>query len=79
MTNALIFDNLTYIPIRDAAAGAHLTTNYLARLARSGRLRARMVGRMWFLEMHSLQQFLGSRQVSACGRRSFSEKYPATG
>lgn len=61
MTDPLVFDNLAYIPMKDAAAGSHLSTEYLARLARSGRIRGRIIAHMWFLEMHSLQQFLVSR------------------
>jgi hypothetical protein len=61
MTEPLIVDGLTYISIRAAAAASHLSTEYLARRARSGRLRARMIGRMWFIETHSLQQFLSTR------------------
>jgi hypothetical protein len=61
MTESLIIDGLNYISIRDAAADSHLSTEYLARLARSGRIRARMIGRMWFIETDSLQQFLFTR------------------
>ena len=61
MTESFVFDNLTYIPMRDAAAGSRLSTEYLARLARSGRVRGRVIAHMWFLEMHSLQQFLCAR------------------
>ena len=61
MINSLIFDNLTYIAMPDATAGSHLSTEYLARLARTGRLRGRIVAHMWFIEMHSLQQFLCAR------------------
>jgi hypothetical protein len=60
MTETLVFDSLTYIPIKDAAAGLRLSTEYLARLARANRIRTRMVAGMWFLEMHSLQQYLTS-------------------
>jgi hypothetical protein len=58
MTDSLIIDGLTYISIRDAAATSHLSTEYLARLARQHRLRAKMVAHTWFNETHSLQQFL---------------------
>jgi hypothetical protein len=60
-TKPLVFDDLTDISIRDAAAGSNLSTEYFARLARSSRIRARMAGGMWFLEIHSLQQFLSIR------------------
>jgi hypothetical protein len=61
MTEPLIIDGLTYISIRDATAASALSAEYLARLARSGRLRARMVAHTWFIEPHSLQQFLSTR------------------
>jgi hypothetical protein len=61
MTEPLIIDDLTYISIRDAAPASHLSTEYLARLARQHRLRARMIGRTWFIESRSLQQFLSIR------------------
>jgi hypothetical protein len=32
MTEPLVFDDLTHIPINDAAAGTNLSTKYLARL-----------------------------------------------
>ena len=34
MTEPLTIDDLTYIPIRDAAVSSRLSTEYLARLAR---------------------------------------------
>jgi len=60
MTDPLIIDGLTHIPIREAAAASHRSTEYLARLARLGRLRAKMVAHTWFFEKHSLQQFLST-------------------
>jgi hypothetical protein len=61
MTEALVFDSLTYISMADAVAGSNLSSEYLARLARTGRLHGRIVARMWFIEMHSLQEFLCAR------------------
>jgi excisionase family DNA binding protein len=61
MTEQLTIDGLSYISIRDAAVSSRLSTEYLARLARSGRIRARMIGRTWFIETDSLQQFLSTR------------------
>lgn len=65
MTEPLIFDGLTYISIKEAATCSDLSTEYLARLARSGRIHARMAADMWFFEMHFLQQFLSARQDSS--------------
>jgi hypothetical protein len=63
MTEPLIIEGLTYISIRDAAVSSRLSTEYLGRLARQHRLRARTVGRMWFIETHSLQQFLSTPRL----------------
>jgi hypothetical protein len=63
MTDPLIIDGMTYIPIRNAAAAARLSPEYLARLARQHRLRARIVARTWFIETDSLQQFLSARNI----------------
>jgi hypothetical protein len=63
MTEPLIIDGVTYISIRDAAAASRLSTEYLARLARQHRLRARIVARTWFIETDSLQQFLSTRRA----------------
>jgi hypothetical protein len=63
MTEPLIIDGLTYIPIRDAAAASRLSTEYLSRLTRSGRLRAEMVAHTWFIETDSLQQFLSAPNI----------------
>ncbi len=60
MSEPLIFDSLTYIPIKDAAAGSHLSTEYLARL------HACIGARTWFLEMHSLQHFLSTTGIVIC-------------
>jgi hypothetical protein len=63
MTEPFVFDDLTYISIAEAAVGSRLSTEYLARLARTSRVHSRIIAHMWFIEMHSLQQFLVSRKV----------------
>ncbi|MGA8610644.1 MAG: hypothetical protein WB760_02800 [Xanthobacteraceae bacterium] len=65
MTEPLIIEGLTYLSIADAAAESQLSKEYLARLARKHRLRARMVANMWFIENRSLQQFLSTRTAAA--------------
>ena len=57
MTVPLFLDNLTHISIKDAAAGSHFSTEYLARPARIRRIRARMPAGMQFFETYSVQQF----------------------
>jgi hypothetical protein len=41
---------------------AHASPLYFVRFARSDRIRARTAAGMWFLEIHSVQQFLCFRQ-----------------
>ena len=68
MTEPLIIDGLTYISIRDDTVASHLSPEYLARLARQHRLRARMIGRTWFIETHSLEQFLSIRPTQKASK-----------
>jgi hypothetical protein len=71
MTEPLIIDGVTYISIRDAAAASRLSTEYLARLARQHRLRARMIAHTWFIENDSLRQFLSTRSIEQPANSSF--------
>jgi hypothetical protein len=60
LQQSLTNSRATYIQIKDAAACSHLSSEYLARLARSGRIRAHLIGRMLCVEL-PLQQFLSMR------------------
>jgi hypothetical protein len=73
MTAPLVLDDLTYISIADAVAGSHLSSEYLVRLAKRGRLRGRMVAHMWFIEMHSLQQFPLRQKIVRVGATKSAE------
>jgi hypothetical protein len=46
MTEPLIIHGLTYISIKDASASSHPSTEYLVRLARTNRIRGRMLAGM---------------------------------
>jgi hypothetical protein len=50
----------TYLSIKDTATGSHPSTEYLPRLARTGR--------MWYIELR-LQQFFSTRKTPVRVRR----------
>jgi hypothetical protein len=54
-----------YVRAVAAAGEAGLTANYLARLAKNGRLPGRRIGRTWFLEHGAFADFLESRPHSS--------------
>lgn len=74
MTDPLLIDDLTYIPINHASAVSHLSTEYLARLARSGRVRAR---RHAVPRNALFQQFLSTRSDYHERRRAILPNMPA--
>ncbi|MBI2025215.1 hypothetical protein HYT04_00290, partial [Candidatus Kaiserbacteria bacterium] len=54
------------IPTKKAAELSGYTSDYLARLARSGKISARRVGHTWFVDVESLTHFLdtqGDRKI----------------
>ena len=55
-------DGITYISISFAAREARLTPEYLARLCREGKVQARRVGNVWFLDKSSLDEFLVQKE-----------------
>src|SRR3989338_63782 len=55
-----------FIPTKEAAELSGYTSDYLARLARSGKISARRVGHTWMVDVESLTRFLdkqGDRKI----------------
>jgi hypothetical protein len=67
MTNAT--DIGSYIPARDAALRARLHPDYIARLARQSKIKAKQVGRKWYVEQSALDAFLKDHSESKKNRR----------
>jgi hypothetical protein len=58
MSEAVTIDGVALLPIKDAAARASYTRDYVARLAREGKVTASRIGRQWFIDPASLDQFV---------------------
>jgi len=58
MDPELIFDNKKFLSSRRAGELVGYTNDYVARLARKGKVIGRMVGRTWYVEEESFRDFL---------------------
>jgi hypothetical protein len=54
MSDEIFFDGKVYIPARDAARELGLSGDYIARLAKGGRIPARLLGHDWFVDREAL-------------------------
>ncbi len=63
MSTAVEINGLSLIPIREAAVRVSYSRDYVARLAREGKIVASQVGRQWFVDLTSLEKF--SAEASA--------------
>lgn len=57
MTTAVEINGVTLVPIKEAASAVSYSRDYVARLAREGKIVASQVGRQWFVDLPSLQNF----------------------
>lgn len=57
MSTTIKINGVTLVPIKDAAAHISYTRDYVARLAREGKIVATQIGRQWFVDPTSLQNF----------------------
>lgn len=64
-----VADTGSYIPARDAALRARLHPDYIARLARQSRIKAKRVGRKWFVDERALESFLKDHSEGKKERR----------
>lgn len=56
MIRTLVIDRELFVPLAEASGATGYSTEYLARLARMGRLRGRIIANMWFVEAAQLLQ-----------------------
>lgn len=69
-----VADMGSYIPARDAALEVRLHPDYIARLARQERIQGKRVGRRWYVDPVSLQQFLSEQSAEKEERRERLKK-----
>jgi excisionase family DNA binding protein len=61
MSDDIYFDGVKYISVKEAASLAGVTPDYVARLCRHGRVNARRLGVLWYVDVVSLLEFLSKR------------------
>lgn len=70
----LTLDGKRYRSAKEAAEGTGYTSDYIARLCRSGEVAGRVVGRTWYVEEDSLLRFLAEKnRKKIAARRELSE------
>jgi hypothetical protein len=69
MSDELFFDGARYISAGDAAGISGLTRDYVARLAREGKVAGRQVGRQWYVGKESMSAFLVGQEYASMQRR----------
>lgn len=69
MTNELLIEEKKYLPSTALAARFSYTSDYLAKLAREGKVDSTRVGRQWFINEESLQKFVAERHEQKSVRR----------
>ena len=57
-TDEIFFDGIRYISAVAAAQESNLTRDYIARLCREGKIKAKRLGKIWYVEHPTLQSFL---------------------
>ncbi|MBV22007.1 MAG: hypothetical protein CMI57_00715, partial [Parcubacteria group bacterium] len=63
MDNELLFNNKKYFSSGYAGKISGYTNDYVARLARQGKVSGRMVGRTWYVEEKSLNDFVEQNKL----------------
>jgi hypothetical protein len=58
----LVIDGTTYIRSRDAAHIVQLAPDYVSRLARGGLIEGRLVEKLWFVTLPSLEAFIADQE-----------------
>ncbi|MEK7509243.1 MAG: helix-turn-helix domain-containing protein, partial [Patescibacteria group bacterium] len=65
----LFFDGIRYLSAADAAASSGLHRDYVARLAREGKIRAKRIGKSWYVNKASFEEFLVRQEYEHAKRR----------
>jgi len=63
MSDAISFDGVRYVSTIEAAEQAALSSDYVALLSRRGEVRAKRIGRKWYIDPHSLDRFLADQNA----------------
>jgi hypothetical protein len=76
MSDDIYFDGIKYISAKEASVLAGFTRDYIARLCRHGKVNARRLGALWYVDVVSLRELL-SKRASATVNHHFIEPHRA--
>ena len=63
MSRAIEINGIEFITTREAAKVANYSNDYISKLAREGRVKGMQLGRQWFVDPTSLQNFLEQKKI----------------
>lgn len=69
MSAALSINGKNLVPIKEAVGSTAYTRDYIAKLAREGQIVAAQVGRQWYVDLVSLENFRNASELEAQVRR----------
>lgn len=69
MSTALSIDGKNLVPIKDVVGSTEYTRDYVAKLAREGSIVAAQIGRQWYVDPISLENFKAASELESQVRR----------
>lgn len=69
MSAALSINGSNLVPIKEVLGSTGYTRDYIAKLAREGQIVAAQVGRQWYIDVASLENFKAASELEATVRR----------
>ncbi len=71
MESGIVIGNRTLVPLKVAASSVSYSRDYVARLAREGKIAAAQVNRQWYIDPVSLQNFCEHAQLEVLARSEY--------
>ncbi len=71
MERNLVIGNRTLLPIKEAASQVSYSRDYVARLAREGKIAAVQIDRQWYIDPESLLNFFHTSQLELQARAEY--------
>lgn len=71
MSSSITLGSYTLFPIKDAVAAVPYSRDYIARLAREGKVMSVQVNRQWYIELGSLRNFYENAQLEELARKTY--------
>src|SRR5947209_7009519 len=77
MSSEIFFNGRRFLSAQEAGSSAALTSDYVARLCRSGKVAGRRVGKKWYVDAASFRAFLNEAEAAQMRRKEELSKIRA--